>query len=741
MVSRSTRGECAARSGWHTNRVGVTLSPGCGVWSRSIVTVVFGDSDPGAAFVELVVSRVNDARRLAAVDATGLLDTGGEEGFDRIAAIAARLLETPFGFVTVVDDRRSFWKACIGVDAIDPGERQNQVDESFCQYVIGLDDVLMVNDTRVDARTKDNPSIESMGVLAWAGAPVRGTDGVVLGTVCVVDTTPRSWTHSDGLLLSELAEIAADEIRSTQVAVAATRSEVLLESILARAPIGFALVDDQMRYLIVNEAFASMNGRSVDDHLGRSVGELSIDGGDDEVATLLGAVLAGGESVAGIEYTRSAASSAGPQRTWWVSCYRLVVGADTRAGMLVEDVTVRVDAHQRAQRLAEITEQLAKTISADDVARIVGSDVAAYFGAAGAVIGVVDVETRSVSILASRGATKALGDIVFTIDDDTAYGAAVRTGELVVVTDAVDRYERFPASPVLGLEASAAVPCIVAEGTVAGVMVVGWAHRIDRNRFPIAQLKTMATLIANVLQRNDVARQRRELIESLQLTLLGTPIAVAGIEVAVRYEAAGDALGFGGDWYDVVPIDPARTALVVGDVAGHDATAAARMSQVRTVISDLLLLDTALDDLFDQADRLLATRSTSTLTTVGVTVINTEDRTITSISAGHLPALLIHPDGTVTTARPSLRPPLTVGRSPLHSVAFDYEPGTKIVMYTDGLIETRAHTIDVDLTRLRQYLEDVAGADVHSLADKLVNDFADPTIRFDDTALICAELQ
>lgn len=104
--------------------------------------VVSREVDPKAAFVELVGSQVNDPRRLTAVDATGLLDTDAEVGFDRIASIAARLLETPYGFVTLVDDRRSFWKACVGVDATDPGERENQVEESFCQYVIGLDDVL-----------------------------------------------------------------------------------------------------------------------------------------------------------------------------------------------------------------------------------------------------------------------------------------------------------------------------------------------------------------------------------------------------------------------------------------------------------------------------------------------------------------------------------------------------------------------------------------------------------------------
>jgi len=100
----------------------------------------------GEAFVELVSSRVNDPQRLAAVAATGLLDTGPATGFDRIASLAARPLDTPFGFVTVVDEARSFWKACIGVDATDPAERQIRVEESFCHYVVGLDDALLVDE-------------------------------------------------------------------------------------------------------------------------------------------------------------------------------------------------------------------------------------------------------------------------------------------------------------------------------------------------------------------------------------------------------------------------------------------------------------------------------------------------------------------------------------------------------------------------------------------------------------------
>jgi sigma-B regulation protein RsbU (phosphoserine phosphatase) len=153
-----------------------------------------------------------DADRLAAVRRTGLLDTGPEEAFDRLTRLAATLLGTPFAFVTIVDDTRSFWKSCVGIDSADPADRQNTVAESFCQYVVGSGTELIVPDTKADPRTRDNPSIESMGVAAWAGFPVRSADGHVLGTFCAVDTTTRQWTPHDIAVLETLAQAAAGEI-------------------------------------------------------------------------------------------------------------------------------------------------------------------------------------------------------------------------------------------------------------------------------------------------------------------------------------------------------------------------------------------------------------------------------------------------------------------------------------------------------------------------------------------------
>jgi hypothetical protein len=83
-----------------------------------------------------VPAQVRDPLRLAAVHRTGLLDTGPDEAFDRLTRLAATLLGTPYAFVTLVVDTRSFWKSSVVADAAGSGHRQSPVEEFFCQYLI-----------------------------------------------------------------------------------------------------------------------------------------------------------------------------------------------------------------------------------------------------------------------------------------------------------------------------------------------------------------------------------------------------------------------------------------------------------------------------------------------------------------------------------------------------------------------------------------------------------------------------
>ncbi|MCY7342712.1 MAG: SpoIIE family protein phosphatase [Pseudonocardia sp.] len=170
---------------------------------RSLPVPRFTGGLPGA---------ITSAARLRQVVRSGLLDTEREEAFDRFARLAAMMLGEVTAFVTVVDERRSFWKACVTASGGTLEDRQNTVEQSFCRYVIGTDRPLIVSDARVHPVTRDNPSVESMGVIAWAGYPVRTPDGQVLGTFCVVGDRPRDWSATDLQVLETLAHAVAGEV-------------------------------------------------------------------------------------------------------------------------------------------------------------------------------------------------------------------------------------------------------------------------------------------------------------------------------------------------------------------------------------------------------------------------------------------------------------------------------------------------------------------------------------------------
>lgn len=673
------------------------------------------------------------------MDATGLLDTDASIAFDRIASLAARVLGAPFAFLTVVDDSRSFWKSAIGLDAASLEDRQNRVEESFCQYVIGLDEALLIGDVRLDPRTRDNSSIESMGVVAWAGAPLRSAEGDVLGTLCVVDTDVRSWSDDDADVLHDLAAIATDEITANRASAAALRAESLLSSVLQRAPIGFALVDEQMRYEVVNEALATINGLTIDEHIGRTMDDV-VPGVSDAAAPLIRGVMDSGEPVIGVEMSGHTPSQPGVERTWSVNFYRLDLQGDRRAGLFVEEVTERVAVRLQAQRLASITDHLSRAFCPEDVAVVIATEIAEYFGATEAALGMVDRSSRALTIHPGDDVPTEVDGRTLSIDDHTAYGAPARSGQPEFASNAEDRTSRFEHDFSPEIEASTVFPCRSADGSTIAVLGIGWSRRIESDQFPFDQLATMAALIGNVLERNRAADDRRNLIESLQSTLLAAPDQINGMDIATRYQPAGDVLGFGGDWYDVVPLDEYGTALVVGDVVGHDGAAAAHMTQVRTTFSDLLLLDTPITEVFDKMNQLLQARPSSTMATVGVVVVRTDERTISAVSAGHLPSLIIQPDGTADILTPALRPPLLVD-GPLPVIdSIHYQSGATIVMFTDGLIETRDARIDDDLEHLRQYLISQRGVDPHSLADRLLDDYARRTERSDDIAIVCARL-
>ena len=193
----------------------------------------------GAAWETLVRSGVSDPHRVAAVGATGLLDSAPDESFDQLARLAAAVVGVPWVFLTLVDEHRSFWVSAAGVDAESDAGRygENAVGDSFCQYVIAADGPVVIADARLDPRSTRNPSIESMGVVTWAGFPLRSADGYVVGTFCAVDRVAREWSGEDITLLNALASAATSHLQLRGALTVANELALELQAEMGRSEV------------------------------------------------------------------------------------------------------------------------------------------------------------------------------------------------------------------------------------------------------------------------------------------------------------------------------------------------------------------------------------------------------------------------------------------------------------------------------------------------------------------------
>ncbi|MFJ5265105.1 SpoIIE family protein phosphatase [Streptomyces sp. NPDC088387] len=216
------------------------------------------------------------------------------------------------------------------------------------------------------------------------------------------------------------------------------------------------------------------------------------------------------------------------------------------------------------------------------------------------------------------------------------------------------------------------------------------------------------------------------------------------LDIAYRYLPA--QAGVGGDWFDVLPLSGARVALVVGDVVGHGLHAAATMGRLRTAVHNFSALDLAPDELLHLLDELVGridldeTADGAAAPVTGATclyaVYDPVSRLCTIARAGHPPPALIRPDGTVEYAEVPAGPPLGLGGLPFETVDVELAEGTRLVLYTDGLVEDRTWDIDEGLEMLRSTLEQ-AGPSPEDTCRAVV-DARLPDRPSDDIALIVA---
>ncbi len=137
---------------------------------------------------------INDPERLKALQATGLLDSPPETAFDQITRIAAKLLDAPSAFVTLIDSRRQYIKSAHNAGLASGSE--TTLDESFCKFTVASGNSFLVEDARENDLVRASPAVAN-GVMAYAGVPLKTADGHSIGALCVIDSRPRNWSGED----------------------------------------------------------------------------------------------------------------------------------------------------------------------------------------------------------------------------------------------------------------------------------------------------------------------------------------------------------------------------------------------------------------------------------------------------------------------------------------------------------------------------------------------------------------
>ncbi|MEU7242883.1 SpoIIE family protein phosphatase [Streptomyces sparsogenes] len=286
-----------------------------------------------------------------------------------------------------------------------------------------------------------------------------------------------------------------------------------------------------------------------------------------------------------------------------------------------------------------------------------------------------------------------------------------------------------------------------ARGTLLGV--VNFWRSEKPEPFDQEDLSLAAELATRAAVSLDNARRyTREhgLAVALQRRLLPRALPEQNaVEVASRYLPAQE--GVGGDWFDVIPLPGARVALVMGDIVGHGLHAAATMGQLRTAVHNFSTpLDLPPDELLSHLDELVTLidqdaiavgdKTTVTGATCLYAVYDSVSGNCAIASAGHLAPALVHPDGTVELVDVPSCLPLGIGGLPFESAELRLSEGSRLVLFTDGLVERRDLDVDTGLRLLRETLAH-ADQSPEATCDALLDTLL-PEVQSDDIALLVA---
>ncbi|WP_329469528.1 SpoIIE family protein phosphatase [Streptomyces sp. NBC_01723] len=627
--------------------------------------------------------------------------------------------------------------------------------EALGQYAARI----MVHERHLDLVVKLFTDVMRTG-RSWAGAfPVRHKDG---GTRLVEFRNMR--------LLDDRGDVYALGLAADQSTVRRLERDLALSSrVITQSPVGLAVLDTDLRYVSVNPALERINGIPAEDHIGRRTHELlpQVDAAQMEAAAR--EVLETGQPVIDKPTTGRTPADPDEDHAWSVSLYRLDDALGTVLGVAVSVVDVteqyRVSAEAARRRLAAVADASAR------IGTTLQLDRTAHELADVAVPGLADVAAVDLLQAVVEGRRSNLGPAepavmralaVHADDAPDALTAADRPGQVArygpdrLVTECVrsgrpvwvarvtgkdlERIARSPEAVELlrraGVHSYLAVP-LIARGEVLGALdLKRTANPLPFGKDDLLLAKELAARAALQIDNARWYQNARTTALTLQRSLLPShPPVTGGLEVASRYQPAGATSEVGGDWFDVIELEGCKTALVVGDVMGSGIAAAASMGRLRTATNTLAALDLDPALLMEHLDRTTAGLDQAIATCV-YAVHDPHERRCLIANAGHLPPVRLRAGHPPELLDLPTGVPLGVGGVPFTTTAVALEPGDRLVLYTDGLVETRRHPLDERLNALLALLD---GPDrpLEEVCDQLLRTLHEPE-NSDDVALLIA---
>jgi PAS domain S-box-containing protein len=301
---------------------------------------------------------------------------------------------------------------------------------------------------------------------------------------------------------------------------------------------------------------------------------------------------------------------------------------------------------------------------------------------------------------------------------------------------------------VLAPESVAVLP-MRGRGRILGVLTLYFGAGSTIEDEDLATAQDVADRAGLALDNARLYNAQQQLAEGLQRSLLTDPPQPDHGEIAVRYVPAAEAARVGGDWYDAFLQPGGSTTLVIGDVVGHDTEAAAAMGQLRGLLRGIATYsDAGPAEVLRGLDTSMTTLQTKTLATAAVARFEQTpeelERGITRMrwaNAGHLPPLVVNPDGSVAELA-SWRGDLLLGvdhEAQRRESVVTLDRGATVLLYTDGLVERRDADLDAGLVRLRNTLIELADRPLDELLDEVLERLVQGRPE-DDVALVAIRL-